>query len=102
MTLILIKFCSVTEIKANEEYTVGFMSDNRQMLLDVSLGSNFPNEKPKIVITPRIQHEWIPDPASGEIHSAPGLLNVCILVILQMSIHLIILCFYFSLFSKRQ
>lgn len=83
MTLILIKFCSVTEIKANEEYTVGFMSDNRQMLLDVSLGSNFPNEKPKIVITPRIQHEWIPDPASGEIHSAPGLLNVCILVIFR-------------------
>lgn len=67
---------SVTEIKANEEYTVGFMSDNRQMLLDVSLGVNFPNEKPKIIITPRIQHEWIPDPKAGEIQSAPGLLNV--------------------------
>lgn len=73
----------MTEIKANEEYTVGFMSDNRQMLLDVSLSVNFPNEKPKIVITPRIQHEWIPDPASGEIHSAPGLLNVRILMIHQ-------------------
>lgn len=67
---------SVTEIKANEEYTVGFMSDNRQMLMDISLGNNFPNERPKIVITPRIQHEWIPEPASGEVHTAPGLLNV--------------------------
>lgn len=67
---------SVTEIKANEEYTVGFTSDNRQMLLDVFLGANFPNEKPKIVITPRIQHEWITDSTAGEIQGAPGLLSV--------------------------
>lgn len=66
----------MTEIKANEEFTVGFISDNRQMLLDVFLSANFPDEKPKIVITPRIQHEWIPDAATGEIQSAPGLLNV--------------------------
>lgn len=66
----------MTEITANEEFTVGFTSDNRQMLLNVFLSSNFPNEKPKIVITSRIQHEWIPDPASGEIQSAPGLLSV--------------------------
>lgn len=66
----------MTEIKANEEYTVGFVSDKRQMLLDVFLSANFPNDKPKIIITPRIQHEWIPDPATGEIHSAPGLLSV--------------------------
>lgn len=67
---------SVTEIKANEEFTVGFASDNRQMVLEVFLSANFPNEKPKIVITPRIQHEWIPDPATGEIQNAPGLLSV--------------------------
>lgn len=71
-----IKFCSVTKLKENEEYSVGFQSDDRQMLLNVTLGSKFPNEKPKIVITPRIQHEWIPDPATGEVQSAPGLLNV--------------------------
>lgn len=76
LNIFVFGFYSVTEIKANEEYTIGFMSDNRQMLLDVTLSVNFPNEKPKIVITPRIQHEWIPDPASGEIQSAPGLLNV--------------------------
>lgn len=68
--------CSVTEVKANEEYSVGFQSDDRQMLLNVYLGSNFPNEKPKIVVTPKIQHEWISDPANGEIQTAPGLRNV--------------------------
>lgn len=68
----------MTEVKANEEYAVGFMSDQRQMLLEVYLGGNFPNEKPKIVITPRVQHEWISDPATGEIQSAPGLLSVTI------------------------
>lgn len=72
----------MTEIKANEEFTVGFTSDNRQMLLDVLLSANFPNEKPKIIITPRIQHEWIPDPATGEIQSAPGLLSVSIIIII--------------------
>lgn len=66
----------MTEIKANEEYSVGFVSDDRQMLLTVFLGVNFPNEKPKILIAPRIQHEWIPDPATGEVQTAPGLLNV--------------------------
>lgn len=66
----------MNEIKANEEYSVGFLSDERQMILNVFLGQNFPNEKPKIVITPRVQHEWIPDAASGEIHTAPGLLSV--------------------------
>ncbi|XP_031638682.1 uncharacterized protein LOC116350852 [Contarinia nasturtii] len=66
---------NVTEIKANEEYSVGFKSDDRQMLLNVFLGPKFPNEKPKIVISPKIQHEWIADFSSGEIQTAPGLLN---------------------------
>lgn len=68
----------MTEVKANEEYSVGFHSDDRQMLLNVYLSVNFPNEKPKIVITPRVQHEWIPDASLGEVQSAPGLLNVTI------------------------
>lgn len=66
----------MTEVKVNEEYSVGFQSDDRQMLLNVYLGPNFPNEKPKIVVNPRIQHEWIPDSANGEIQTAPGLRNV--------------------------
>lgn len=69
---------SVTEVKANEEYTVGFTSDDRQFKLNVYLAANFPNDKPKIVIVPRVQHEWISDSATGEIQTAPGLLNVTI------------------------
>lgn len=46
------------------------------MQLNVFLGGNFPNEKPLIIVTPKIQHEWIPDPATGEVQNAPGLLNV--------------------------
>lgn len=67
---------SVTEVKPNEEYTVGFVSDERLFKLNVYLGLNFPNEKPKIVVVPRIQHDWISDPSTGEIQTAPGLLNV--------------------------
>lgn len=67
---------SVTEVKANEEYSVGFRSDKRKMQLNVHLGTNFPNEKPKIVISPRVQHEWIPYSHTGEVQTAPGLLNV--------------------------
>lgn len=66
----------MTEIKANEEYSVGFKCGEQNFLLNVFLGSKFPNEKPKIVISPRIQHEWIADLPSGEIQTAPGLLNV--------------------------
>lgn len=67
---------SVTEVKANEEYSVGFTSDDRQFKLNVYLAANFPNDKPKIMIVPGVQHEWISDPATGEIQTAPGLLNV--------------------------
>lgn len=66
----------MSEVKANEEYSIGFSSDKRKMFLNVYLGPNFPNEKPKIVITPQIQHEWIPEPATGEVQTAPGLLSV--------------------------
>lgn len=60
------------------------------MMLNVFLGANFPNEKPKIVVTPRIQHEWIPDASIGEVHSAPGLLNVSVIhCIIQFNVLLI-------------
>lgn len=66
----------MTEIKAGEEYSVGFMTDGRQAALKVYLSQQFPNEKPKIVVSPLMQHDWIPDPSTGLVHSAPGLLNV--------------------------
>lgn len=72
------KFFSVTEIKAGEEYSVGFVTDGRQSVLKVYLSQKFPHEKPKIVVSPLMKHDWIPDPKTGLIHSAPGLLNVCI------------------------
>lgn len=68
--------CSVIEVKPNDEYSVGFTVDESAFKLNVYLGLKFPNEKPKIVVVPRIQHEWIGDPSTGEIQSAPGLLNV--------------------------
>lgn len=74
----ILLFCSVTEIKVGEEYSVGFVTDGRQAVLKVFLGPKFPNEKPKIVVNPLMQHDWIPDPKTGLIQSAPGLLNVCI------------------------
>lgn len=67
----------MTEIKKNEEYSIGFISDGRQSMLNVYLTSNFPNEKPHIVVKPLVQHKWIPDSATGEIKEAPGLLRVC-------------------------
>lgn len=66
----------MTEIKAGEEYSVGFVTDGRQAILKVYLGPKFPSEKPKIVVSPLMQHDWIPDLKTGLIHSAPGLLNV--------------------------
>lgn len=67
--------CSVTEVKKNEEYSVGFVSDGRQLKLNVYLGTNFPNEKPRISISPRIRHEWVQE-QTGEVQNAPGLVNV--------------------------
>lgn len=75
----ILLFYSVTEIKVGEEYSIGFVADGRQAALKVHLGPKFPNEKPKIVISPLLQHDWIPDPKTGVVHSAPGLLNVRIL-----------------------
>lgn len=69
------EYCSVSEIKVNEEYSVGFLSDGRQLMINVYLGSNFPNEKPRIVVSPLVKHPWIND-QTGEVQGAPGLLNV--------------------------
>lgn len=65
----------MTEIKINEGYSVGFISDGRQFQLEVYLGANFPNEKPRILINPRARHDWINE-QTGEVQGAPGVLNV--------------------------
>lgn len=77
LTVICISFCirSVTEVKPNEDYSVGFLSDGRQFQLDVHLGTTFPNEKPRISISPRVRHDWVNE-QTGDIHGAPGLVNV--------------------------
>lgn len=67
----------MTEIKPNKEYSVGFMSDGRQFQIDVHLGANFPNEKPRLSISPLVRHDWVNE-QTGDIHGAPGLVNVSI------------------------
>lgn len=51
------------------------MSSNRQFHLNVYLSSSFPIDKPKLHVTPSINHQWV-DGTTGEIQNAPGLLNV--------------------------
>lgn len=51
------------------------MSSNRKFNLKVYLSSSFPIEKPKLHVTPSINHQWV-DGSTGEIQKAPGLLNV--------------------------
>lgn len=64
---------NVSEITENVEYHVKFNSGGNELSLVVTLGKDFPQEKPKIKIIPRILHHWVN--AEGEVTSAPGLLN---------------------------
>lgn len=70
-------FYSVVEVTEQEEYYIHFESSGRTLLLTVQLGVNFPNERPKIVISPTVQHHWV-NAATGEVETAPGLLNVSV------------------------
>ncbi|CAG9825082.1 unnamed protein product [Phaedon cochleariae] len=63
----------VTEILEGEEYDVLFSSGGHNFCLKVSLGKEFPKEKPILKIVPVIIHHWINE--DGEVKSAPGLLN---------------------------
>ncbi|XP_037039512.1 vacuolar protein sorting-associated protein 37A [Bradysia coprophila] len=80
---------NVNEVTPNEEYSIGFMSSNRQFHLNVYLSSSFPNEKPKLHIAPSINHQWV-DGTTGEIQNAPGLLNFTIHSDLGRVVHAII------------
>lgn len=60
-----------------EEYCLHFESGGRNFILTVLLGVNFPNERPKLILSPIVQHVWV-NAVTGEVESAPGLLNVCL------------------------
>lgn len=65
---------SVTEILLDSEYRVEFTSGGYQMALLVSLGPDFPHEKPVLRISPNISHPWVNE--KSEVVRAPGLINV--------------------------
>lgn len=69
-------FWSVTEVRPGDEYEIGFSINGHPAKLNVFIDNNFPNEKPRIIINPLVQHDWIPEPQSGVIQAAPGLVNV--------------------------
>lgn len=66
---------SVVVVSDLEEYCIHFETGGRNFILSVLLGLNFPSERPKLMLSPLVQHHWV-NPTSGEIESAPGLVNV--------------------------
>ncbi|TMW47906.1 hypothetical protein DOY81_007012 [Sarcophaga bullata] len=65
---------NVVEVCELEEYCIHFESGGRNFILSVLLGINFPNERPKLLLSPIVQHMWV-NASTGEVESAPGLLN---------------------------
>lgn len=65
---------SVKEITEDSEYEVAFKSGKNHLVLRITLGTDFPNQKPLLVVTPLVNHPWVNK--SGVVTSAPGLLNV--------------------------
>lgn len=51
-----------------------FRAGNNDFFLNVTLTSDFPNERPILKISPVVAHHWVS--GDGEITGAPGLLNV--------------------------
>ena len=64
----------MVEVKENEEYCLHFKSAGRNITLSVQLDQSFPQQRPKLVISPLLHHPWIN--MLGEVEGAPGLLNV--------------------------
>ncbi|XP_066143711.1 vacuolar protein sorting-associated protein 37A [Euwallacea fornicatus] len=64
---------NVTEITKNTDYEISFESGRNNLVLRVTLGSDFPNEKPLLTISPLVAHPWVNE--SGVIIKAPGLLS---------------------------
>lgn len=74
MTCLLNFELSVVEIVEGEEYDIHFNSGGNKLCLKISLGQEFPKEKPLLKIVPTVIHHWIT--GDGDVKSAPGLLNV--------------------------
>uniref|UniRef100_A0A182K6K1 VPS37 C-terminal domain-containing protein n=1 Tax=Anopheles christyi TaxID=43041 RepID=A0A182K6K1_9DIPT len=68
---------NVQEVKENEEYLVNFDCGGREIAINILLGTGFPNEKPKLIVSPILRHPWV-NGTTGEIENAPGILNYTI------------------------
>uniref|UniRef100_A0A182JJH5 Uncharacterized protein n=1 Tax=Anopheles atroparvus TaxID=41427 RepID=A0A182JJH5_ANOAO len=68
---------NVQEVVENEEYLVNFDCGGREIAINIHLGTGFPNEKPKLVVSPILRHPWV-NSTTGEIENAPGILNYTI------------------------
>ncbi|XP_046983017.1 vacuolar protein sorting-associated protein 37A [Schistocerca americana] len=64
---------NVTEVHADVEYRVDFVSGDHQMALHVILGPEFPLEKPILRVVPAVSHLWVNE--TGEVVGAPGLIS---------------------------
>lgn len=62
------------EVIEGTEYCIAFESGKNELALQILLSNDFPNEKPKLKISPVVIHPWVN--GEGEVVSAPGLLNV--------------------------
>lgn len=67
-------YCSVQEIQPGVEYRIEFWAESRRMAILVQLGSDFPLEKPVLLVSPIVGHSWVD--RCGRITAAPGLVNV--------------------------
>jgi len=64
---------NVTEITEDSEYEVSFLSGENSLIIKISLGSDFPKEKPVLAVSPTVLHPWVNE--KGIVTAAPGLLN---------------------------
>ncbi|XP_045470809.1 vacuolar protein sorting-associated protein 37A isoform X1 [Harmonia axyridis] len=64
---------NVTELTEGIEYQIDFHAGDNDFKLIVSLGNEFPNDKPLLKIIPIVVHPWVNH--EGDITTAPGLLN---------------------------
>ncbi|XP_022121076.2 vacuolar protein sorting-associated protein 37A [Pieris rapae] len=65
---------NVTEVKEHTKYKVEFMANSRNMVLNIVLSPEFPNDKPAIFVNPVFNHPWLGE-NSNQVVGAPGLLN---------------------------
>ncbi|XP_076269970.1 vacuolar protein sorting 37A isoform X2 [Rhynchophorus ferrugineus] len=64
---------NVREVVADSEYEIPFQSGVNRLTMKISLGQDFPKEKPILAINPKIYHPWVNE--KGFVIAAPGLVN---------------------------